>query len=98
MDRIERAGMACGYKFRITGFHVSERSARVTVQNTGIAPIYRDAYVAVNGVRALKSLIGLTPGESVCFEVQSGGSAPRVTIVSDHLLPGQVIEFDAELK
>lgn len=98
MDRIERAGMACGYKFRITGFHVSDRSARVTVQNTGIAPIYRDAYVAVNGVRALKSLIGLTPGESVCFEVQSGGSAPRVTIVSDHLLPGQVIEFDAELK
>jgi hypothetical protein len=97
MSVIRQAGMACGYKFHITGFLAGEKTARVTVANTGPAPIYRDAFVTVNGVRALKSLKGLASGDRATFEVASGGASPRLTIESDHLVAGQVIEFAAEL-
>ena len=50
MDRIRAAGMACGYKFRVLAFEASPTRSRVTVTNTGVAPIYHDAFVAVNGV------------------------------------------------
>jgi hypothetical protein len=98
LQRIQQAGRACGYKFRIDGFKAGERAARVSVSNTGIAPIYHDAFVAVNGVRAERSLKGLGPGKSATFDIASGGKRPRLTIESDHLVPGQVIGFDADLK
>lgn len=98
MQRIRQAGRVCGYKFRIIGFEAGEKSARVTVSNTGIAPIYQDAYVAVNGVRAVRSLKGLAPGVSAVFEVASGGAEPKLTIDSDRLVEGQSIEFEADLK
>ena len=62
MSRIAAAGMATGYKFQITSFKASNSQARVTVKNTGIAPIYFDAFVTVNQVRSQSSLKGLLPG------------------------------------
>lgn len=97
MPRIQQAGMVCGYKFRVTAFQVAGRNATVTLSNTGIAPIYRDAFVAVNGVRAARSLKGLAPGASATFYIPSGGKTPRLSIESDHLVAGQAIEFDADL-
>ena len=55
-----------------------------------------DAFVAVNGVRTKESLKGLRPGESRMFDVPSGGE--KLTIGSERLVPGQSIEFDADLK
>ena len=69
MDRIRAAGLACGYRFRILTFEASATRSRVTVTNTGVAPIYHDAYLAVNGVRAERSLKGLLPGESRTDEI-----------------------------
>lgn len=97
MPRIQQAGMVCGYQFRVTAFLAGEKTSRVTVTNTGVAPIYRDAFAAVNGVRAARSLKGLAPGDSATFEIASGGAAPRLTIESDHLVAGQSIEFAADL-
>jgi hypothetical protein len=97
MARIREAGLACGYKFRVLKFQVGDHSARVTVANEGIAPIYHDAFAAVNGVRAGRSLKGLAPGESATFDIASGGASPRFTIESDRLVPGQHIEFEAAL-
>jgi len=97
MTRIRAAGLACGYKFRVTKFQAGEHSARVTVANMGIAPIYHDAFAAVNGVRAIRSLKALAPGESATFEIASGGASPRFTIESERLVPGQSIEFEADL-
>jgi len=97
MARIQQAGLACGYKFRVLKFQVGDHSARVTVANEGIAPIYHDAFAAVNGVRAGGSLKGLAPGESATFDIASGGASPRLTIESDRLVPGQHIEFEAAL-
>lgn len=96
--RIRRAGLACGYKFRITRFLSGKGKSRVTVVNTGIAPIYRDAFVAVDGVRSRISLKNLAPGKPVTVEIPRGGKKPVLTIASDHLVPGQVIQFEADLK
>jgi hypothetical protein len=97
LDRIRAAGLACGYKFRILAFEASASRSRVTVTNTGVAPIYHDAYLAVDGVRAEGSLKGLLPGESRTDEIKAGGTSPKLTIACDRLVPGQAIEYDANL-
>jgi hypothetical protein len=94
LERIGEHGLACGYKFRVTAFEVSDTAAHVTVANTGVAPIYYDAFVAVNGVRAQGSLKGVLPGEERRFTVASGGANPKLTIECDRLVPGQRIEFE----
>jgi hypothetical protein len=97
MARISAAGMACGYRFRIRAFEASPSRSRVEVANTGVAPIYHDAYLEVNGVRAGTSLKGLLPGQSRTDDIASGGAAPKLTIGCDRLVPGQSIQFEADL-
>ena len=97
-DRIRAAGLACGYKFRILKFEASASRSRITVTNTGVAPIYHDAYLAIDGVRAERSLKGLLPGESRTDEIPAAGTAPKLTIACDRLVPGQAIEFEANLR
>lgn len=97
MERIREHGMACGYRFSVTAFEASDSAARVTVANSGAAPIYYDAFAAVNGVRAQESLKGLLPGAERRFTVASGGANPTLTIECDRLVPGQRVEFEADL-
>jgi hypothetical protein len=97
MDRIRSAGLACGYRFQITGFEASRSRSRVTVTNRGVAPIYHDAYLAVNGVRSDRSLKGLLPGASRTDEIASGGASPKLTIACERLVPGQSIEYEADV-
>lgn len=96
-QRIKQAGMANGYKFRITEFMSSADESRIRVENIGIAPIYYPAFVAVNGVRAGQSLHELMPGQSQIYTVAAGGSEPMLSIESDRLVSGQRIQFDADL-
>lgn len=98
MARIRKAGIACGYKFRVTKFLSAKGKSKVTILNSGIAPPYRDAFVAVDGVRSKVSLKHLAPGKSVTVEIPRGGKKPVLTIASDHLVAGQVIQFEADLK
>jgi hypothetical protein len=95
-ERIREAGMACGYRFRVVDFRGSADRSVAMIENTGIAPIYHDAYPAVGGVRSAVSLKGLLPGESRAFPIEAGGDA--LTIESDRLVPGQRIAFDADLQ
>jgi hypothetical protein len=97
MDRVRSAGLACGYRFQVTGFEASKTRSRATVTNRGVAPIYHDAYLAVDGVRSGRSLKGLLPGESRTDEIAAGGTSPKLTIASDRLVPGQTIDYDADL-
>ncbi|MBN2008803.1 DUF4832 domain-containing protein [candidate division KSB1 bacterium] len=97
IDRLREHSMACGYKFQVTEFTTNKYSAKVTVKNTGVAPIYYDAFITVNGVRSEESLKFLQPGESRQFHVQSGGENPKLTIECDRLVPGQKIEYNADL-
>jgi len=95
MDRIRAAGLGCGYRFRVTEFRSGAGKSVLTLTNTGIAPLYHDAFVAVAGRRSGTSLKGLCPGERRSCEVAGEGAG--VTIESDRLVPGQRIEFDADL-
>lgn len=97
LERIRSASQACGYRFRVTAFSSGPGRSRFSVQNVGVAPLYRNAYLAVNGIRAAQSLKGLAPGATRHGEVAAGGESPRVTIECDHLVPGQKIEFEADL-
>jgi hypothetical protein len=96
LDRIRAAGLACGYRFKVTDFKGGKDRSTVTITNAGIAPLYHDAYVAVKGVRSKQSLKGLAPGQSRTDEIDAAGGT--VTIESDRLVRGQRIEFEADLK
>lgn len=96
-DELARHSAACGYRFKVERFEASASAARVTIANIGVAPIYYDAWPTVNGVRADESLAGLLPSERRDFTITSGGVAPALTIESDRLIPGQSIEFEAQL-
>ena len=95
-DRVREAGMAAGYRFRILSCRTDGTRTEIEVANVGIAPIYRDAWVAVGGVRAAESLRGLLPGERRVFAVVAAAEPGNVAIVSDAILPSQRIEFDAD--
>ena len=97
MSRIEQAGIASGYAFQVTSFAANAISTRVTVRNSGIAPIYYDAFVTVNGVRASESLAALMPGDSHEYTIGSGGDHPLLTIECDRMVAGQEIEFNSDL-
>jgi len=95
--RIKSAGLANGYKFTITEFKASASQSQVTVKNTGIAPIYYDAYITIDGLRAEVSLKGLLPNTSQTVVINTGGNQPTLTIECDHLVAGQTIDFAADL-
>ncbi len=94
-NRIKAAGMATGYKFKVVKFESSDKNTRVEIENVGVATIYYDAYPTVSGTRSPQSLKGLAPGESKVFLV--GKADGDLTISSDRLVAGQIIQFEADL-
>jgi len=96
-DRIRIASQACGYRFRVTEFKTNDTHSRISVCNQGIAPIYHDAFVSIDRTRASESLKGLLPGETRSFSIQAGGVNPSISIECDRLIPGQIIEYEADL-
>lgn len=100
MERIKEASMSMGYKYEVKDFRVKRNKAAVLISNIGVAPIYRDAYVSVGGVRGEYSLRNLMPGEEIWIEIKGEGvsSDAVLRIECDHLVPGQVIEFEADIK
>ncbi len=67
--------------------------------NEGIAPIYRDAYFANDKVRSEVSLKGLLPREkrTIEFDDPRRTVPDTLSIESDFLVPGQSIQFAADL-
>lgn len=68
------------------------------ISNSGIAPIYYDAFPTVNRVRSAESLKGLQPGQHRTFRVSVAGEKPKLTIDCERLVKGQSIGFDANLQ
>jgi len=95
---LRECSSSLGYRFQVRTFETSPAASRVTIANTGVAPIYYDAYPAVNGVRSKESLRGLLPNQARDFIIPSGASRAKFSIECDRLSPGQRIEFDAELR
>ena len=96
-ERFKEASMACGYHFVLTGLYANEKQTAAYVTNTGVAPIYRDAFLSVDGVRSTTSLKGLLPGDTLLVYIDKPTSGTDLAIVSDYILPAQTIQFDAKL-
>ena len=64
IERIKKASMAVGYRFRVSEATIKGSDLHLRVTNEGTAPIYRDAYFAAGDKRAAKTLRGLLPGGS----------------------------------
>ena len=96
-ERFKQASMFSGYNFAIIDLKANEKNTIARVTNTGIAPIYRDAFLTVGGVRSKTSLKGLCPGQERLVLVEKPTDGSDVTIESDYILPTQNIQFDADL-
>lgn len=96
MDRIGQVGRAMGYRFRLESAMRSKTAVRLTFSNTGVAPIYYDAYPAYGGVRSKISLKGLLPGQRLTVVIPTTVKDGSVTIQSTRLVPGQKIGFSVK--
>jgi hypothetical protein len=98
MDRIKQAGMATGYRFKITSYRSSPTQTLIKVKNVGIAPLYYDAYLTVNSKKATTSLKYLQPGAEKEYLIDVAATVDsKVAIQCDRLVPGQKIEYEADL-
>ena len=97
-ERIAEASMSMGYRFAVKDFRVLRgKGCAVLVKNTGVAPIYHDAFFEADGVRSGTSLRELMPGDSLWVEITNPAvsASPVLQIACDRLVPGQQIGFDA---
>ncbi|MBP5258832.1 MAG: DUF4832 domain-containing protein [Prevotella sp.] len=97
-DRFCEATMATGYRFKVKSCETDGTITRLTVTNEGIAPLYRDAFFAIGNVRSETSLKWLLPNEELVVEINVPlRNGDDLSIVSDNILNGQEIEFEAEI-
>lgn len=89
-----------GYKYEIRDFRVKGGDAAVCIANIGVAPVYRDVFVSVNGVRGEYNLSSLMPGEQQWILISDCDATKESVpeIVCDHLVPGQKIEYVADIR
>jgi hypothetical protein len=100
-ERIAEASRSMGYSFRVKDFRVLKGTgAVVEIENSGVAPIYHDAFLEVDGVRGSYNLKALLPGESVWVEIpnRSVSAAPELSIACERLVNGQKIGFEADVR
>ncbi|MEX0987707.1 MAG: T9SS type A sorting domain-containing protein [Bacteroidales bacterium] len=93
MERIKQASMASGYKFKIEHLKTTADSSVLEILNYGVAPIYYDAYITIDGTRSQGSLKGLAPGETKTYSVSAGAEGAEITIECDKLPAGMQIQF-----
>ena len=99
-ERLKEASMAMGYRFEIRDFQIEEgESAAVLIANVGVAPIYRDAFVEVAGVQGDLNLRTLMPGDEAWVRIPCKATpSTRPSIACDHLVPGQEIQYQADVR
>ena len=99
-ERIAEAAMSMGYRFEIRDFQVQEgEKAAVRIANVGVAPIYRDAFVQVEGIRGDLNLRTLMPGDEAWVLIPCPATtASRPSIACDHLVSGQEIQYQADIQ
>ncbi|MDE6417829.1 MAG: DUF4832 domain-containing protein [Duncaniella sp.] len=95
-ERFRSASLATGYRFEVKKCTTDGTSTDLLVTNMGVAPIYRDAYFAIGGVRSATSLRGLLPGEEQWITIPCGMTDTKPVIESDHILPSQEIQYAAD--
>ena len=102
--RFKECSMLTGYHFVVTNCVTDGLQTKITVENTGVAPLYRDAYFAIGSTRSAETLRGLLPGESMEVTIDaalaydnSGRALSNPVIDSDYILETQAIEYDCDI-
>ncbi len=99
MARIEQAGLAMGYRFKITRYQTNHQVVRLRIKNVGVAPIYYEAFPALGETQSQTSLKGLMPGKERDFTIPARpGHQTSLSIQCDRLVPGQTIAYEANLE
>lgn len=101
-ERFKSATLATGYHFVVKQCTTDGTTTNILVTNTGVAPIYRDAYFAIDGKRSETSLRGLQPGEEKWISIPygtelnpDGTPLKKPVIECDYILTSQEIQYDA---
>jgi len=95
-QRFLEAAWASGYKFEITELKSNHQTTSLTIANKGIAPIYRPAYVNINGQQNEYNLMNLLPNNQITLQFNaSKNDSLDIEIRSDFTL--DKIPFNAEL-
>lgn len=98
-ERFREAGLASGYHLKVVKGERKPASTVLYVTNTGVAPLYRDAYFAIGDTRAAESLNGLLPGDTLTLHIAVPlADAASLRVVSDFILPDQTIEYEADIR
>ena len=97
-ERIKSASMACGYKFEIISAKTSENLTIIEMKNIGVAPIYFDSYVSIDGIKSEENLKNLLPGETKEFNIQTNYTNQKIKFECSKLLNNQIIEFQGNDK
>jgi len=94
--RFKEAAMSMGYRFSILDYRIQGEKAAICIANTGVAPIYRDAFLALEGIRNDHSLRNLLPGQYTWLEFSAAAISPTSVpqIECDHLVKGQRIGYN----
>ena len=74
-ERLREAAGACGYDFRLVRVEQKDGGLVAVVANDGVAPLYHDAYLSLDGFRSAESLRGLQPGETRDFTLPAPASS-----------------------
>lgn len=104
-DRFKECSMMTGYHFVVTKCVTDGTQTKITVKNTGVAPLYKDAYFAIGSTRSEQSLKGLLPDTSMEMTIDapleysnSGRALSNPVIESDFILDTQTIEYDCNIE
>ncbi len=96
VERFAEAGMATGYRLLVTRCETNGEETRLMVYNEGVAPLYRDAYFAIDTVFSSTTLRGLLPKEQREIVIPAAlMNGDALHVVSPYILPSQEIEFRA---
>ena len=96
VERFAEAGMAIGYRLLVTRCETNGEETRLMVYNEGVAPLYRDAYFAIDTVFSSTTLRGLLPKEQREIVIPAAlMNGDALHVVSPYILPSQEIEFRA---
>ena len=79
------ASAATGYSFRLDSCQSDGFFLHLKITNTGVAPLYHDAYPALGPSVSSTSLRGLLPGQSRDFTLPLPLSTPPLSTLPSHL-------------
>ncbi|MBR6118050.1 MAG: DUF4832 domain-containing protein [Paludibacteraceae bacterium] len=96
--RFKQASLASGYHFKVLDVVTDADSTLILVTNTGVAPIYTEAFFSIGYIGSSDYLNQLMPGDTLLAMVYAPLlPGKKLEIYAPYILDDQVIEFEANV-